>query len=50
MNILVALPCYEGNISNATFYSLFNCIKTLNVVFRLYLCIIAPYAFTEDTI
>jgi hypothetical protein len=30
MNILIAIPCYGGNISNLTFHSLFNCIKTLN--------------------
>jgi hypothetical protein len=30
MNILIAIPCYGGNISNLTFHSLFNCIKPLN--------------------
>ena len=30
MNILIAIPCYGGNISNMTFHSLFNTIKILN--------------------
>jgi len=30
MNILIAIPCFGGNISNLTFHSLFNCIKPLN--------------------
>jgi hypothetical protein len=30
MNILIAIPCYGGNISNLTFHSLFNIIKPLN--------------------
>jgi hypothetical protein len=30
MNILIAIPCYGGNVSNLTFHSLFNCIKPLN--------------------
>jgi hypothetical protein len=30
MNILIAIPCFGGNISNMTFHSLFNCIKPLN--------------------
>ena len=30
MNILIAIPCYGGNVSNMTFHSLFNCIKPLN--------------------
>ena len=30
MNILIAIPCYGGNISNMTFHSILNCIKPLN--------------------
>ena len=30
MNILIAIPCYGGNVSNLTFHSLLNTLRWLN--------------------
>ena len=30
MNILIAIPCYGGNVSNMTFHSLLNTLRWLN--------------------
>ncbi len=30
MNILIAIPCYGGNVSNMTFHSVLNTLRWLN--------------------
>jgi len=30
MNILIAIPCYGGNVSNLTFHSILNTLRWLN--------------------